>query len=99
MVKITISNNDLLALFRNVETKKIGIHFLKNVYKSQFGYYGAKVDKGYYFVSVSEKTLKELINILEAHPEVGTSAEFLTGLYYQMKQVNKKENENDKLPF
>ena len=97
MAKITISSNDLLALFRNIETKKIGIYLLKIVSKSQYGYFGCKVDRGFYFASISEKSLKELISILEEHPEVGTTAEFLTGLYYQQKQLNKKEN--DKLPF
>lgn len=89
MVKITISSNDMLALFRNVKTKEIGLYLLKNAIKSKYGY-GALQDKQtFYFVSISGDTLKKLIKMIEDDSQILVSAEFITGLYYVQKQMNK----------
>lgn len=98
MVKITISGNDILALFRNSNTKAIALHLFKNVIKSKFGYGALQDRQSFYFASISEKTLKELIKLIEEYPEIGTSAEFITGLYYVQKQQNKKDD-SEALPF
>lgn len=98
MVKITVSSNDMMALFKNSNTKAIGLHLLKNAIKSKYGYGALQDRQTFYFVSISEETLKKLIKLIEDVPSIDTSAEFITGLYYVQKQNNKKD-ESEKLPF
>lgn len=98
MVKITVSSNDMLALFKNGNTKAIGLHFLKNAIKSKYGYGALQDRQTFYFVSISKEALKKLIDFIEDDPSIGTSAEFITGLYYVQKQQNKK-SDSEELPF